>query len=410
MDLVIRNGLLNGRVNDIAINEGRIIKIGKVIERGEEEIDARGRLVLPPFFNMHFHLDSVFTLTRKNSSGTLWEGIEMWKEIREKITEEDVRTRSIKALKWMAVNGVLYVRTNVDVTEPNLIALKTLLKVKQEVKDFINLQITAFPQDGLSSEENRELLEKAIEMGSDNVGLIPHNEPTREDGIKSIEYAFSIAEKYGKDIDGHVDETDDPESKFLEVIARETIKRGFNGRVTAGHVTAMHSWDPYYRLRILREVAKSGVTVVPNPLINVTLQGRLDPYPKRRGMSPIRMMRDAGINVALGHDCIMDPWYPLGIGDMLQVLFMAVHLDQLTEDLSWVMDLITYNAAKAWRTAYGIEVGKPGDLLILEAKSTTDAIRTMGPPLYVIRKGKIIAKSVREQYVNFGNWEGISFS
>ncbi len=421
-DLVIRRARIRGRpydrTYDIAIYEGKIQKISEKVEgHGETEIDAKGRLVTPAFFNMHHHLDSVFAIgkPRFNMSGTLWEGIEIWAEYKKTISEEDIIKRVERAIKWIVAYGTLYIRTHADVTEKTLTTVRALVKARELFKDVIDIQVTAFPQDGIMTEpDNVEYLRKALEMGADNVGMIPHNEYTREDAVKSIEVAFELAKEYDKDIDGHVDETDDPISRNLEVVARYTLKYKWQGRVAAGHVTASHSWDAAYRYRILPLIRKAGITIVPNPLINIHLQGRFDYYPKRRGMAPIKMFLDNGINVALGHDCIMDPWYPLGVGDMLQALFMAIHVDQILgwEDLFKVLDLITYNAAKAWRKGYeeyGIEEGKRADLLILNGYTDIDVLRILGPPLYVIRRGKLIADNTgpeRQLKILYkGKWE-----
>ena len=422
--LVVKNARIRGRPLDkkytIVVDGDRITSIKEDANlHGETEIDAQGRLVLPPFFNMHFHLDSVLTLgdPRFNESGTLWEGIEIWAERKKKLTVEEMLARVEKAVKWMAAYGTLWVRTHADTTEKTLTTVKGLVKAREEFKDIINIQVTGFPQDGILTEpENLELLEKAIELGADNVGMIPHNEYTRFDGARSVELAFDLAVKYNKDIDGHVDETDDPWSRNFEVVVRETIRRGWQGRVAAGHVTASHSWDPVYRNRIFGIAAKAGVSIVPNPLINIHLQGRFDNYPKRRGMAPIKLALEKGMNVALGHDCIMDPWYPLGVGDMLQVLFMAVHVDQMMgySELQKSLDLITVNGAKIWHILddYGIEEGKKANLLVLRGKTELDALRLMGPPLYVVKEGKLIADNTGgESRILFrGKWEKLDFS
>ncbi|BCU70344.1 amidohydrolase family protein [Stygiolobus caldivivus] len=406
MDVIKRARLLSGDVVDIGIDDKKIVCLGEC--RGEEIIDADKKLVLPPYFNMHFHLDSVF-LQSKNKSGTLWEGIQIWRDIKEKLTEDDVIKRALVAVKLMVAYGTLWIRTHVDVTEKELRLLKAILKVKEQVKEIADIQVTAFPQDGVYTDKgNDELLYKSVEIGADNVGMIPHNELTREDGVKSVELAFKIAKEFNKDVDGHVDETDDPNSRYLEVVAKKTIENNWYNRVTAGHVTAMHSWDRAYRFRILPVIAKAGITVVPNPLINAVLQGRFDEYPKRRGLAPIKEMISQGVNVALGHDCIMDPWYPLGAGNMLQVLFMAIHLDQLTgyDELNSSINLITYNAAKAWKVEYGIDLGKKANLLITDADDIIDLIRFLEPPKYVIKDGKIVAKDGK--YILFnGKWEEV---
>jgi cytosine deaminase len=422
-DLVIKNARIRGKPLDkvftIVVENDKIAKITEESNfHGKTEIDARGFLVIPPFFNMHFHLDSVLTLgdPRFNESGTLWEGIDIWAERKKKLTIDEMLSRVEKAVKWMAVYGTLWLRTHADTTEKTLTTVKGLVEAKELFKDIINIQVTAFPQDGILTEpENAELLEKAIELGADNVGMIPHNEYTRFDGAKSVEIAFDLAQKYNKDIDGHVDETDDPWSRNFEVVVKETFRRKYHGRVAAGHVTASHSWDPVYRNRIFGLAAQAGVSIVPNPLINIHLQGRFDNYPKRRGMAPIRIALEKGVNVALGHDCIMDPWYPLGVGDMLQVLFMAVHVDQLMgyTELKKSFDLITVNGAKIWHIEheYGIEEGKKANILVLRGRDELDALRLLGPPLYVIKDGVLLADNTGGESKIFykGKWEKVDF-
>ncbi|BFH72804.1 amidohydrolase family protein [Sulfurisphaera javensis] len=407
--MLIKNArLLDGRKVNIYIEDG-IIRCFDCKENDDEVIDAENNLVIPPYFNMHFHLDSVF-LPIINKSGTLWEGIRIWKEIKGKLSEDDVIKRVITAVKLMVAQGTLWIRTHVDVTEKSLTLLNALLKVKEEVKEIAEIEITAFPQDGIFTEKgNDELLRKAIEKGADNVGLIPHNEMTREDGVRSIKFAFDLAKEFNKKVDGHIDETDDPNSRYLEVLAKYTLEYEYQEKVSAGHVTAMHSWDPAYRYRILPIVAKAGITVIPNPLINVSLQGRFDSYPKRRGMAPIKEMINNGINVALGHDCIMDPWYPLGSGNMLHVLFMAIHLDQMLspDELNYSINLITYNGAKAWpKSNYGIEVGNEANLLVTSEDNLIDLLRFMSPPLYVIKGGRVVAKDGKLIYYK-GKWEKV---
>ncbi|WP_338604666.1 amidohydrolase family protein [Sulfolobus tengchongensis] len=408
--MLIRNAkTLDGRLVNIKIENEKISCIGEC--KGDDEIiDAESKLVIPPYFNMHFHLDSAFTRV-VNNSGTLWEGIKIWQELRDKLTEDEVIKNALTAVKLMVTYGTLWIRTHVDVTEKSFKLLRAIKKVKEQSKEIADVQITAFPQDGIFTDKgNDEVLRKAVEDKEvDNVGLIPHNEITREDGVRSVKLAFELAKEYDKDVDGHVDETDDPNSRYLEVVVRETLNNGWYNRVTAGHVTAMHSWDSAYRFRILPFIKKAGITIVPNPLINITLQGRLEGYPKRRGMAPIKEMMRAGVNVALGHDCIMDPWYPLGIGNMLQVLFMAIHIDQLTgfNELISSINLITFNGANAWHVKdYGIEVSNTANLLVTDADDVFDLIRFMNPPRFVIRRGKIVAKEGK--YVLFnGKWEEV---
>ncbi len=403
MTLVIRKAKLRNREGlfDIKIEGGLIIEISqRPSSAAEEEIDAGGRLVLPSFVNMHFHLDSTLTLgsTRPNESGTLLEGIEIWSERKKRLSVQDIRERASRALKLIVAHGTTILRTHADVTDPSLTTLKGLLEVKKEFQDLVDIQVTAFPQDGIITDPvNKELLEKSLELGADNVGIIPHNEFTREDGVKSIDFAFELAKKYGgKDIDGHVDETDDEQSRFLEVVAAKTIKEGYYGRVTAGHATAMHSYNDSYASKLYGILKRSGVTIVANPLINIHLQGRFDTYPKRRGMTRVKELLKNGVNVALGHDDMMDPWYPLGKGDMVQVLFMAVHVAQMmgNVELANSFDLITTNAAKALRidSEYGVEPGKKANLVVMDASNEHEALAKLSPPLYVVKNGKIIAE------------------
>lgn len=425
-DLVLRKASLQGRPKgklfDIAISRGRFEEIkehGSLKERGKEELDCMGRVLLPPFYNMHFHLDSALTMGigGYNSSGTLWEGIRIWRKVRDGLKEQDILSRAEKVGKWMAAYGTLWLRTHADTAAKGLVTVKALLRAKEILKDILDIQVTAFPQDGIMQDsEELEHLEKAIEMGADNVGLIPHNEPTREDGVKSIEQAYSLALKYKRMIDGHIDETDDPSSRYLEVLAKKAIEYRMQGRVTAGHVTASHSWDQYYRFRIAELLFASRITIVPNPLINIYIQGRLDIYPKRRGLAPIQFFLKNNVNVALGHDCIMDPWYPLGVGDMLHALNMAVHVEQISgyEEIAKSIDLITFNAAKAWGNIenYGIEKGKKANALVANAADALDVIRLMGPPLYVVKDGRLIARNLNRlesEVLYKGRWQKLKF-
>ncbi len=402
MTLIIRQARLRNKEGlfDIKIEDGIIHTIApKVGSRADREIEAEGRMVLPSFIDMHFHLDSALTLgdPRFNESGTLLEGIEIWGERKQKLTTQEIRERAGRTLKMMAAHGTTVLRTHADVTDPKLTTLKGLLEAKKEFEDIMDIQITAFPQDGILTDRgNRELLEKAVELGADNVGMIPHHEFTREDGVESINIAFDLAKKYGKDVDGHVDETDDEQSRFLEVVAAKTIREGYEGRVTSGHATAMHSYNDAYASKLYRILRRARVTVVANPLINIHLQGRFDTYPKRRGMARVKELIENGVNVALGHDCVMDPWYPLGKGDMLQVLFMGVHVGQLMgyNELKNSFDLITTNAAKALRIEpdYGTESGRRANLVVMDSTNELEALAKLAPPLYVVKNGKVIVE------------------
>ena len=298
-----------------------------------QTIDAQNKWVSPPFVESHIHLDSVLTAgnPRWNQSGTLFEGIEIWRDYKQTLTIEDVKTRSIAALKQQAQYGVLYVRTHADVSEKNLIALQALLEVREQVKDWITLQVVAFPQDGIYENPRTEaLLEEALKLGADAVGGIPHYEMTREDGVKSIHRIFELAQKYNRLIDIHCDEIDDEQSRFLEVVAACAIRSDYGDRITASHTTAFASYNNAYALKLMGLLKRSAINFVSNPLINITLQGRTDTYPKRRGITRVKELWQAGLNVSLGHDCIQDPWYSLGTGNLLDVANMAVHGCQMT--------------------------------------------------------------------------------
>ncbi|BBD73731.1 amidohydrolase [Sulfodiicoccus acidiphilus] len=405
LDLVIKDCTLpglNGRY-DVGVREGVIQEIGRELS-GEVEYRADGRLLVPGMGDMHVHLDSALTLgkPRFNQSGTLLEGIEIWGEYKRTMTKEDVKRRAIRAVEWMLVQGVTMIRTHADVTDHSLTGLRALLELKEELKGFVDLQVTAFPQDGILTDKvNVELLEKAVEMGADNVGMIPHNEMTREDGVRSISIAFELAQKYDRGVDGHVDETDDPNSRFLEVVAAETIRRRMTGKVSAGHVTAMHSYNGAYADKLIRLLRRAGVNVVVNPAVNLHLQGRYDTYPKRRGLARVRELLAAGVNVALGNDCVMDPWYPLGRGDILQSLFLAMHGAHLTsyQDVVGALGLVTYNAAKVFGLKkYGIEKGNPADLVLFDARHPLEVVRDQPTRMLVVKGGKVVARGEPERY------------
>jgi cytosine deaminase len=401
-NLIIRNAHLphhDGLV-DIAVSDGRFAKIGNIdaSDHADGEIDAAGNLTVPPFIDAHVHLDAVLTVgqPRYNSTGTLLEGIQIWSERKPSLSHEDVKRRALEEIRWEVAQGTLYIRSHVDVCDPNLTALKALLEVREEVRDICTLQLVAFPQDGIQSfPHGEELLRRAMELGCDIVGGIPHYEWTRDMGVEDVHYAFAIAKEFNRDIDCHVDETDDPHSRFTEVMAADTIKQGWQGRVTASHCTAMHSYDNAYAFKLIRLLAAAQMNVIANPFDNVTLQGRFDTYPKRRGITRVKELLAAGVNVSLGHDSIMDPWFPLGKGDMLAAAQLALFLTQMSgyEEINEVMNLITTNAAKTLRVQdqYGIEEGKPADFLILDAPTAFEALRLVPARLHVFKHGREIA-------------------
>lgn len=405
-ELLLRQGrLLNptGAIEtvDIAIAAGKIAAIAPHIEAEEQlELDLNGKLISPPFVESHVHLDSALTVgqPRWNESGTLFEGIEIWRERKQDLSLEDVKTRAIETLKQQAMQGVLYVRSHADVSEENLVALQALLEVREAVKDWTTLQVVAFPQDGIyGSPQNERLMETALQMGADVVGGIPHYELTREDGVKSIHRIFELAQQYDRLIDIHCDEIDDDNSRFLEVVAACAIRTGMGSRVTASHTTAFGSYNNAYAYKLLGFLRRTQINFIANPLINITLQGRTDTYPKRRGLTRVKELWQQGTNVSLGHDCVQDCWYSLGTGNMLDVAFMLVHVAQMTgrAEIDACYDMITWHGAKTLSLTeeYGIEVGKPANLIVLDAADRYDAIRRRATVRYVVSRGKLLAST-----------------
>jgi cytosine deaminase len=407
VDLLVRQVRVEGHPDtvDVLVDDGRIAMIspsGTGDQQAKQIVEGEGLLALPPFVEPHIHLDSVLTAgePRWNESGTLFEGIERWAERKAMLSEEDVKSRALTALKWMSAHGTLHVRTHVDVTDPKLTALKALLEVKEMVKPTINLQIVAFPQEGIFSYERGkglELLEEAVKMGVDAVGAIPHYEYTREYGVQSIHACFDLAEKYGRLVDVHCDEIDDEQSRFLEVLATCALERGFGPRATASHTTAMHSYNGAYTYKLFGLLKKANINFIANPLINITLQGRFDTYPKRRGLTRIKELWQAGINVSLGHDDIMDPWYSLGTGNMLQVAHMAVHAAHMTgrREVVECVEMVSTRSAVTLQIEdqYGIEVGKPASFILVDADDKWDLMRRLPPCRYVFSHGRLVSET-----------------
>jgi cytosine/creatinine deaminase len=386
---------------DIAIAHQRIQAIAPNLPMTAlTEIAVNGQLVSAPFVESHIHLDSVLTAgqPRWNQSGTLFEGIEIWRDRKASLGLEDVQARAIQALKQQASKGVLFVRSHADVSEANLTALKGLLAVKAAVKDWMMLQIVAFPQDGLyGSEGNEALMEEALRLGADVVGGIPHYEMTREDGVRSVHRIFELAQQYDRLIDIHCDEIDDPQSRFLEVVAACAIRSGLKERVTASHTTAFGSYNDAYALKLMGVLRRSRLNFIANPLINITLQGRTDSYPKRRGITRVKELWRNGLNVSLGHDCIQDPWYSLGTGNLLAVAEMAVHVCQMTglDEIDACFDMVTRFGAQTLgiQDNYGIAVGKPANLIVLDASSPYEAILERATVKTVISRGQVLAET-----------------
>ena len=402
--MLVKNVHIHNREGlwQILIEEGKISRIfsqDEVFNYSGEILEGEEGIVYPPFVESHIHLDATQTAGQPNwnQSGTLFEGIERWAERKSLLSHEDVKSRAWKTLKWQIANGVQYVRTHVDVSDPTLTALKAMLEVKKEIAPWVDLQIVAFPQEGILSYPNGEkLLEQAMEMGADVVGGIPHFEFTREYGVESMHIAFDIARKYNKQIDIHCDEIDDEQSRFVETVAALAFKYDMGEKVTASHTTAMHSYNNAYASRLFRLLKMSKIHFVANPLVNIHLQGRFDTYPKRRGVTRVKEMLKNNINVCFGHDDVFDPWYPLGTANMLQVLHMGLHVCQLMGygQINDGLKLVTENSAKALGlTDYGIQEGNSANFIVLPAENGFDAVRRQVPTRYSIRHGKVISET-----------------
>ena len=407
--MLIRNVHLQDQTGlwQLLIEEGRFVRISPMAEDlGYEgpSLDGEEGLAMAPFVEPHIHLDATQSAGQPawNRSGTLFEGIERWAERKATLTHDDVKQRAWQTLKWQMANGIQAVRSHVDVSDPSLLALKALLEGKAEVAPYIDLQLVAFPQEGILSYPNGEaLLEEALRLGADVVGAIPHFEFTRELGVESLHKAFALAARYDKLIDVHCDEIDDEQSRFLETLAWLTQRDGLGARVSASHTTAMHSYNGAYASRLFRLLKMADINFVANPLVNIHLQGRFDDYLKRRGITRVKELLAAGLNVCFGHDDVFDPWYPLGTANMLQVLHMGLHVCQMMgyEEIDESLALISSNSARTLQLAdYGIEVGKRGSLIILPAESGFDALRRQVPVRYSIRDGRVISRCRPAEY------------
>lgn len=389
-------------VVDVRILNGKFseIKANLTPHDGEEVIDGKENLLLPPFVDSHVHLDATLTAGQPewNETGTLFDGIRIWSERKQDLTKEDVKSRAKKTLLNMVGHGIQHVRSHVDVTDPHLIAARALLELREELKDQIDLQLVAFPQEGiLSYPHGRELMEQAVKEGLDVVGGIPHFEFTTEYGWQSVHFLMALADKYDRLVDVHCDEIDDPASRNLEVLATEAYERGMKDRVTASHTTAMGSYNDAYTYKLFRLLKMSDINFVSNPLVNVHLGGRFDTYPKRRGVTRIKELTGAGINVSFGEDDIQDPWNPLGDGNMLDAVTMGVYIAHLMgyHQLQDAFNYVTYNGAKTLHISdnYGIEVGKPANCILLNAHDFYNALNKHVEVIYNIRHGKVLAET-----------------
>ncbi len=402
-DLIVKGGRLpDGRVADIGIRGGRIAAIEPALQaEAGEVIDATGDLVSPPLVDPHFHMDATLSYgkPRLNASGTLLEGISLWGELREIATVDEMVTRALDYCDWAASLGLLAIRSHVDTTPDHLRTAEAMIEVREKVRGYIDLQLVAFPQDGLyRTPAGRENLIRALDMGLDVVGGIPHFERTMEDGRASVRDLCEIAAARGLPVDMHCDETDDPLSRHVETLAHETQRLGLQGRVAGSHLTSMHSMDNYYVSKLLPLMAEAELNAIPNPLINIVLQGRHDSYPKRRGLTRVREMQAMGIAVGWGQDCVRDPWYSLGTGDMLDVAFMGLHVAQMTspEEMARCFTMVTETNARIMGLQdYGLEVGRMASLVVLDAADPVEAVRLRPARLAVVSKGRVISRQAR---------------
>ena len=402
LDAILRGANLpDGRTGvDIGIADGRIAVVETALEASApRELDVAGRLVTPPFVDAHFHMDATLSLgqPRYNESGTLLEGIALWGELKPLLTAETVIARALAYCDMAAAQGIQAIRSHVDVCDDRLLAVEALLEVKRRVAPYIDLQLVAFPQDGYFRSANAATnLARALDMGVDVVGGIPHFERTTDDGAASVRALCEIAAARGLPVDMHCDETDDPQSRHIETLAAEAVRLGLQGRVTGSHLTSMHSMDNDYASKLIALIAEARVHAIANPLINITLQGRHDTYPKRRGLTRVPELMAADVTVAFGHDCVMDPWYGLGRADMADVAHMAVHVAQMTgrDAMRACFAAVTENAARVMGLdGYGLAPGCHADLVVLQAADAIEAIRRRPPRLHVLRRGRVIAQA-----------------
>ncbi len=402
LDLLITHATLpDGRTDmGVAVQNGRIVEVSAgLVAPAHETLDAQGQLLTPPFCDPHFHMDATLSYgkPRVNQSGTLLEGIALWGELKPLLTEEALVDRALAYCDWAVAKGLLAIRSHVDTSDPSLLPVRAMLEVKRRVAPYLDLQLVAFPQDGvLRTPGGADNLRKALDLGVDVVGGIPHFERTMADGAASVKWLCELAAERGLLVDMHCDESDDPLSRHIETLAFETQRLGLHGRVNGSHLTSMHSMDNYYVSKLIPLMAEAGVSAVANPLINITLQGRHDTYPKRRGMTRVPELMAGGVTVAFGHDCVMDPWYSLGSADMLEVAHMGLHVAQMTSQAGMraCFEAVTSQAAKVMHLPnYGMAAGCEASFVLLQARDAIEAIRLRATRLKVYKRGRLLAES-----------------
>ncbi len=418
LDLLITHATLpDGRTNmGVAVQDGRITEVSEGLQApAHETLDAAGQLLTPPFCDPHFHMDATLSqgLPRVNQSGTLLEGIAVWGELKPQLTEAALVERALAYGEWAVAKGLLAIRSHVDTSDPSLLPVRAMLEARRLMAPYLDVQLVAFPQDGvLRSPGGLDNLKRALDLGVNVVGGIPHFERTYEQGTASVKLLCELAAERGLPVDMHCDESDDPLSRHIETLASEAQRLGLQGRVNGSHLTSMHSMDNYFVSKLIPLIAEAGVSAVANPLINITLQGRHDTYPKRRGMTRVPELMAAGVTVAFGHDCVMDPWYPLGSGDMLEVAHMGLHVAQMTSQtgMRQCFEAVTTNAAKVMGLqGYGIAPGCDASFVLLQARDPIDAIRLRATRLKVWRKGHLLAETAPSTpHLNLPRWASIS--
>ena len=413
---VYKNAQLQGcdTTTDIAVVDGKFSKIGGDLsdyEKNGNTVDLKGNLVIPPFADAHIHLDYIYTAslpTHETTSGTLFEAIDNWSDSKASLTAEIIKERALKGVKMQISHGVQYVRSHVDVTDPKLTALKALLELKEELKDYIDLQIVAFPQEGyFAYKGGAELVEEALKMGADVVGGIPHFEFTREDGVRSVEKGFELAMKYDKLLDFHCDETDDDQSRFVESIAAFTYFNSMQGRTAASHNCAMGSYNNAYAFKMMSKFKKAQLNFIVCPTENCYLQGRYDSYPKRRGISRVDELTQNGLNVSFAQDSISDPWYPLGNGNLMHQLDFGLHLSHMmsVDEIKNSLKFVTENGAKTMCIKdYGIKEGNSANFVVLDEKNVFDAVRNTASTILSVRNGKVIMEKQPEKMLTTYNF------
>ncbi|GGM76210.1 cytosine deaminase [Halarchaeum rubridurum] len=405
-DYLVRDATtLDGRRVDVAVRDGQIdaVREAGAVDPGAfddaDTFDADGRLVTPPLIEPHIHLDATLTAGEPtwNESGTLAEGIDVWAERKGDLTKADVKARARETIDWLVSHGITRVRTHADTTEATLTGVEALCELREEL-DAVDLQVVAFPQDGVFTDPAHEdLLREAVDLGVDVIGGIPHNEHTREDGVRDVKTAADLAERHDLPLDLHIDETDDPGSRFTEVLASEALKRGIGDRTTASHATALHSYPNAHAAKVVSLLAESGVSVVTNPPDNSVLQGSYDDYPRRRGHTRIDELREAGVTVGIGHDSVVDPWYHYGVGDQLDAAFVLLHYAHMAghDDVGPLWEMLTTANAEVFGVGeeYGLDAGCDGSLVVYDARSPFDALRTRAARLRVVSGGREVART-----------------